>query len=318
MIKIGNLTFENGIFLAPMAGVSDSAFRTVCMQFGCDMVYSEMVSSKALYYNDKKTFEILERSEKEEPFAVQIFGSDPDIMAKTVEKAASTGAKLIDINMGCPAPKVFNNGDGCALMRDTDRIYEIVKAVRRATVLPLTVKMRSGINDKNINFIEAAKKCECAGADAIALHPRTREQQYSGSADWNHISMLKKAVKIPVIGNGDIFSAEDAIRMFDTTGCDAVMIARGAFGNPFIFSQIKELIKDGEVRTYPSLSDKINVIKKQAMLLKERKGERVCVLEMRKHAAWYLKGERNSSKARMAVNTAETTDELFSILDGLL
>ncbi len=317
-MKIGNLEFENEVFLAPMAGVSDSAFRSVCKKFGCGLAYTEMISSKALLYGDKKTFKMLEMSEIEKPLAVQIFGSDADIMAKTAQKALSGGACMIDINMGCPVPKVVGNGEGSALMKDTEKIYEIVKKVKENAGIPVSVKIRKGWDEKSVNAVEAALAAQAGGADAVTVHGRTREQMYTGKADLDIIKKVVRALKIPVIGNGDIFSAKDAVYMKEKTGCSAVMVARGAMGNPFIFKQINELLTYGEVRFFPTLEEKIETFLWQFDQMIKNKGEHIAVCEARKHAAWYLKGEKNSSSARKKVNNAKNADEVKKILKSML
>ncbi len=317
-MKIGDFEIENNVFLAPMAGVSDTAFRRICRRYGAGLVYSEMISAKAMHYHDKKTAKMLYVSEEEKPFAVQIFGSELDIMAQIANDALKTGASIIDVNMGCPAPKIVNNGEGSALMRDTDKIYKIVKALKEACSVPVTVKIRKGFDEKNVNAVEAALAAQEGGADAVTVHGRTREQYYSGKADYDIIYKVKKALDIPVIGNGDIFCAEDAQKMFNETGCDAVMVARGAQGNPFIFKQINELLKMGKVTYEPTLEEKIDTMLLQLDMMIENKGEHIAVCEARKHAAWYLKGEKNSSLVRAKVNTAKSAIELKNILQSLL
>lgn len=317
-MKIGNLEFENEVFLAPMAGVTDSAFRRVCKGFGCGLVYTEMISAKALLFNDKKTYKMLECHEMEEPYAVQIFGSEAEIMAEAAPKALAGGARIIDINMGCPVPKVAGNGEGSALMKDPEKVFEIVSAIKKNVNVPVTVKIRKGWDDNSINAAEVAIAAECAGADAITVHGRTREQFYSGKADWDIIKKVSESVKIPVIGNGDIFSAEDAVKMKEVTGCSGVMVARGAMGNPFIFRQINELLATGQVKYYPTIEEKVETIIYQFELMCENKGEHIAVCEARKHAAWYLKGEKNSSAVRRDVNMAKSAEELKKILKSVL
>ena len=319
-MKTGNLELKNNIFLAPMAGITDLSFRIMCKLYGAGLVYSEMISAKAIHYKDKKTFTLLKTNDDESPLAVQIFGNDPEIMAESVEVVESLGAKLIDINMGCPAPKVANNGDGSAIMKNPSLAEEIVKAVKREATVPVTCKIRSGFSD--INAVEVAKRVESGGADAIAVHPRTREMYYSGKADWNIIKSVKDAVSIPVIGNGDILSGKDAKRMFEETNCDAVMIGRGAQGNPFIFREIIEYMNWDDV-TPVTLSERLSVMIKHLDMIMANKGEYVGVREARKHIAWYIKGLKDSAFVRNEINTTETYAEMldkihqyFTKIDG--
>lgn len=317
-MRIGSFQTENNVFLAPMAGVTDSAFRRICRRFGCGLVYTEMVSAKALYYGDKKTNRMLAVHEEEKPFAVQIFGSEPDIMAQMASAAVATGASLLDINMGCPAPKIVNNGEGSALMKDIDKIYRIVSAVSKVSSVPVTVKLRKGFDEAHCNALEAAKAAQAGGAAAVTVHGRTREQYYSGKADWDVIGAVKAALEIPVIGNGDIFCAQDAVDMLSYTGCDAVMIGRGAQGNPFLFRQIGELLQTGQVHYVPTLQDKVDTMLAQLAMMVVDKGEYIAVREARKHAAWYLKGEKHSASVRGAVNNAQNAEELKNILQSIL
>ena len=303
---------ENKVFLGPMAGVTDLTFRRICRSMGCGVTCSEMISAKGLYYKDKKTKDLMKTEPGEKPYAIQIFGSEPEIMAEVAPLVEEAGADFLDINMGCPMPKIVNNGDGCALMKNPKRAGEIVRAVSRAVKIPVTVKIRKGWEEENAP--EMAKILEAAGAAMIAVHGRTREEFYSGKADWRVIERVKNAVTIPVIGNGDIFSAEDAKRMSDETGCDGVMVARGAEGNPFIFRQIDEMRKTGKVTYFPTDKDKLEMALKHTRMLVEDKGEGRGIKEARKHIAWYIKGMRDSAQMKNRVFKAVTLaeiDELF-------
>ncbi len=314
MIKIGNITLENNIFLAPMAGITDLAFRLVCKEWGAGLVYSEMVSAKALHYEDKKTYTLMQTCDAESPMAVQIFGSEPAIMAESAKKVEAIGAPIIDINMGCPAPKVTTNGDGSSLLRDFDLIGRIVDAVASAVSVPVTCKIRCGIKD----FIDVASLCriiEQNGASAICVHGRTAAMYYSGRADRSKIAEAKKAVSIPVIANGDICCAEDAEAMLAETLCDAIMIGRGAQGNPFLFRQILEYRQFGKVLTNPTHIERLEVMKKHIDLMCSFKPERTAVREARKHVAWYTKGMKASSAIRNEVCKTEKLSELFGIID---
>lgn len=303
MIRIGNTEFENNIFLAPMAGITDKPFREICRSFGAGVVYSEMISAKGLYYNDKKTASLMNMA-GESPCAIQIFGSEPEIMAEIVPKVMEFKPDIIDINMGCPAPKIVNNGDGSALMKTPELMGKIVRAVSDVSPVPVTVKFRKGWDSDN--SILCAHILEDNGAAAVAVHGRTRKEFYSGKADWDVIKRIKDELKIPVIGNGDIFSAGDAVRMFEYTGCDAVMVARGAQGNPWIFTQIHELIGSGEVRTMPEPKERLTTALGHIERLIAEKGESRGIKEARKHIAWYIKGMRGAA----AIKT-----EIFKISD---
>lgn len=316
-MKISNIEFKNNIFLAPMAGVADLTFREICQGYGCGAVYSEMVSAKGLYYNDKKTERLLLKGNIKIPYFVQIFGSEPDIIAKVSARAASYG-DILDINMGCPTPKIVNNGDGSALLKNPDLAFRVAEAAVKNSGVPVTVKIRTGWDDKSINAVKIAKGLENCGVSAIAVHGRTRMQFYSGAADWDIIKEVKETVKIPVIGNGDVFKPENALDMFSKTGCDAIMIARGSQGNPFIFRQINEFLKDGFVSFKPNPTDIITQSLEHVKSLVSLLGENVGVKEARKHIAWYIKGLKNSSALKTKVFQMNTLSEISEALEEFL
>ena len=314
MIEIGNIKLKNNIILAPMAGVTDLAFRLMCKKWGAGLVFSEMVSAKALHYNDRKTLELLETDSLEEPLAVQIFGREPDIMAEAAVKLSEMGVKLLDINFGCPAPKITGNGEGSALLKEPQLIGEIVKKVSGSVKIPVMCKIRGGF-DEFIDVCEIAKIIENSGASAITVHPRTRKMFYSGVAKRSLISDVKKAVSIPVIGNGDIIDAKSAADMFDETNCDAVMVGRGSQGNPFIFAQINEYMESGLVKTHISAPKKLEYMKEHIELLIKLKGEYVGVREARKHIAWYTKGMHAGATFRAEIFKTSTRENLISMID---
>lgn len=309
---------KNRVFLAPMAGVTDSAFRRICTEYGAGLVYSEMISAKGIHYGDKKTKLLMKLYPEEQPAGIQIFGSDIDIMSEFAENADKTDAQFIDINMGCPTPKIVNNGDGSALMKDPVLAGKIIRAVSDKCRKPVTVKIRKGWDENSQNAVLMAKTAEENGAAAICIHGRTRSEFYSGRADWDIIRRIKKEVNIPVIGNGDIFSAGDAKDMFDYTNCDAVMIARGSQGNPFIFRQINEYLNYGYVKYLPEPEEKIETAIRQIKMLCEEKGEVCGVKESRKHIAWYIKGMKNSAKLKDKIFKTTKMEEMIDILENYI
>ena len=317
MFYIGNVEIKNKVVLAPMAGISNSAYRTIIKEMGCGLIYAEMVSDKAISFGNDKTIDMLYMKEEERPISQQIFGSDKESFV-TAAKFIYEKMKpdIIDINMGCPVPKVAVRAQaGSALLKDPNKVYEIVKAVVDAVPIPVTVKIRSGWDSNSINAVEIAKQIEKAGAKAIAVHPRTRAQGYSGSADWNIIKEVKQNVNIPVIGNGDIKSCYDAKRMLEETGCDAIMIGRGVLGNPWLIKQCVEYLENGTQPKEVSLEEKIEMIKRHIKLLEETKDEKRALLEIRSHATWYFKGVKNSSKLKVEICKAKQISELIKLLD---
>lgn len=307
---IGNVELKNNVFMAPMAGVTDKPYRTICMEMGCGLVYSEMVSAKGLFYNSANTEKLMDCESGCGPYAIQLFGSEPEIMAGMAKKIEDMPFDIIDVNMGCPAPKIVKNGDGSALMKNVSLAGEIISAMVQSQKKPVTVKFRKGFDEETINAVEFAKAMEKAGAAAVAVHGRTREQYYSGKADWDIIKEVKKAVNIPVIGNGDITSPQTAKAMFDYTNCDAIMIGRASEGNPWIFKRITHYINTGELLPEPTNREKAETVIQHAKMLIDFKGEYIGVREMRRHLAFYTKGMPQASAMRAEINTVMNINDI--------
>lgn len=316
-MRIGDLEINNTIALGPMAGVTDLPFRLLCKEMGCGIMYTEMVSAKAVLYNNKNTGILLETDAKEQPIGVQLFGSEPDIMAEIASRVEEGPYQFIDINMGCPVPKIVNNHEGSALMKNPKLVGEIINAMAKKCKKPITVKIRKGFNDDSINAVEIAKIAEANGAQLVAVHGRTREQYYHGEADWDIIRQVKEAVNIPVLGNGDIKEPEDAKAMIEQTGCDGIMIGRAARGNPWIFKRTAHYLETGELLPKPELEEVKEMILRHSRMLIDFKGTYTGICEMRKHVSWYISGYKNSAAIRNRVNMVESYDELCEIIDGL-
>ncbi len=317
-MKFGTVETPNNVFLAPMAGITDLPFRLICKEFGVGMMTTEMVSAKGLLYENGKTNDLLYIDPKEHPIGAQLFGSDPKILSEMAKQVEQSDVDFIDINMGCPAPKITKNGEGSALLKNPELIGEIVYAVAKALTKPLTVKIRKGFNDEMVNAVEVAKIIEEAGASAIALHGRTREQFYSGSADWDIIKEVKQHIHIPLIGNGDVRTPQDAKRMLDYTGCDAVLIARAAQGNPWIFKRTVHYLETGELLPEPTFEERVPVILKHAKLLEAYKGEYVGMREMRSHLTSYVRGVHGAADLRRTLTAIETYADIERLLETCL
>ncbi|WP_027339578.1 tRNA dihydrouridine synthase DusB [Halonatronum saccharophilum] len=315
-MKIGDVELEAPVLLAPMAGVTDLPYRRLVKEMGCPLVCTEMVSAKGLAYGNKKTERMLEILPVERPVSLQLFGNEPDILAKATQMVVEKSSpEIIDLNVGCPAPKIVKNGYGSALMKEPKLLGEVVKAMVEATDTTITVKIRKGWDDNNINAVEIAKIAQDNGAKAIIVHGRTREEFYTGKADWDIIRRVKESLEIPIIGNGDIFTLDDGVRMLKETGCDGVMVGRGAQGNPWLINQIAQYLKTGDKLDPPSAQERLDTAIKHLSYLVQYKGEPVGVKEMRKHASWYIKGLKNCTYAKDLLNKAETLDGMKNILE---
>lgn len=316
-LRIADLKLDNPFFLAPLAGITDAPTRRLCKEQGAALVFSEMVSGKGLWYGDKNTGKLLHTYEEEKPVAFQIFGHEPEVMAYTARELEKYPCAMLDINMGCPVPKIVKNGEGSALLKNPDLIYDVVSATVKNTSKPVSVKIRIGWDENSINAVEVAHAISAAGASMITVHGRTREQFYSGKADWTHIAAVKRAVDIPVVGNGDVVDAKSAMDMMDQTGCDFVMIGRGALGNPWIFKEVIAAWKGEELPQPPTKEEKINMMVRHLHDLADLKGEYAAVREMRKHVGWYLKGVHGAAAFRGKVNQITDINELKEAIKSI-
>lgn len=312
------LDFKDKIILAPMAGICDLPFRLLCKEQGVDILYTEMVSAKGMHYNNKNTGPLIMTDKREEPIGVQIFGSEPELMGEQAKRLEDKGFAFIDVNMGCPVPKIVNNGEGSALMKKPELIGQIVESLVKSVSLPVTIKIRAGFTPDNLNAPEIARIAQESGASAVAVHGRTREQYYQGVANWDIIKMVKESVSIPVIGNGDITSGKDVLRMKEKTGCDSFMVGRAAKGNPWIFKEIKHYLATGEELPRPNNKEIRDMMLRQAELMIEYKGEYTGIHEMRKHVAWYTQGIKDSAKLRASINMVESFGEMKELIDKTL
>lgn len=317
-LQIGNVTLENNLILAPMAGVTDLPFRVLCKEQGAGLICMEMVSAKGILYRNKNTETLLQIDEREHPVSLQLFGSDPDIISEMAKQIEERPFDILDINMGCPVPKVVNNGDGSALMKNPLLAGKIIEKTVKAIKKPVTVKIRKGFDDAHVNAVEMAHIAQESGAAAVAVHGRTREQYYSGKADWDIIRRVKEAVSIPVIGNGDIFSPEDAKQMIEQTGCDGLMIARGAQGNPWIFDRIQYYLTTGLQKEKPTVREMADMVLRHTKMQIAFKGELMGMREMRKHAAWYTGGYKHAAKLRSRINEVETYEDLEALMEAFV
>ena len=318
-MQIGPIKLANPVIAAPMAGVTDRAFRIIAREQGCGLAVTEMVSDLALLYANPRTYRMLDFRDEKYPLSVQIFGSNPDSMGKAAAIVVERGAHLVDINMGCPTPKIVKNGEGSALMKNPELAGKIVESVVKAIPgTPVTVKFRKGWDEDSVNAVEFARIVAAAGASAVAVHGRTRNQFYSGKADWKIIDQVKAAVSVPVIGNGDVWTPQDAVRLLESTGCDGIMVGRGAMGNPWLFRQIVHYLQYREELPPPTAQERIDTAIRHLELMIESKGEHVAVFEMRKHAAWYTKGIRGAARIREVINQSKTQQEIVDILNSLL